>query len=58
MDQEQSTAELDKDIVTINGVKCKPNWDVKTYLYIGEDSRGIKKGIPRQTELDRVMFWN
>lgn len=43
VDQEQSTAELDKDIVTINGVKCKPNWDVKTYLYIGEDSRGIKK---------------
>lgn len=37
------------DIVTINGVKCKPNWDIETYLFIGEDDRGVKT---RKTESD------
>ena len=37
------------DIVTINGVKCKPNWDIETYLFIGEDSKGVKS---RKTEAD------
>ena len=37
------------DIVTINGVKCKPNWDIETYLFIGEDSKGVKT---RKTEAD------
>lgn len=31
------------DTVTINGVKCKPNWDIQTYLFIGEDARGVKQ---------------
>ena len=37
------------DIVTITGVKCKPNWDIETYLFIGEDDRGVKT---RKTESD------
>ena len=37
------------DVVTINGVKCKPNWDIETYLFIGEDSKGVKT---RKTEAD------
>lgn len=37
------------DTVTINGVKCKPNWDIETYLFIGEDSKGVKT---RKTEAD------
>ncbi|MCI6858048.1 MAG: LCP family protein [Eubacterium sp.] len=32
----------ESDTVMIGGVKCKPNWDIRTYLFIGEDSRGIK----------------
>ena len=37
------------DTVTINGVKCKPDWDIQTYLFIGEDDRGIKQP---KTEVD------
>lgn len=43
MDTAQKDAAATADIVTINGVKCKPNWDIKTYLFIGEDARGVKK---------------
>lgn len=39
MDTGQKEAAATSDIVTINGVKCKPNWDVKTYLFIGEDDK-------------------
>ena len=42
MDTGQKEAAATSDIVTINGVKCKPNWDVKTYLFIGEDDKGVK----------------
>ena len=51
--QKMNTGQKDtaaaSDIVTINGVKCKPNWDVQTYLFIGEDDRGVKT---RKTESD------
>ena len=40
MNTGQKDAAAASDIVTINGVKCKPNWDVQTYLFIGEDDRG------------------
>lgn len=42
-------AEATADTVTINGVKCKPDWDVQTYLFIGEDAKGPKT---RKTESD------
>lgn len=49
IDTKEKAAAADTDVVTINGVKCKPNWDVKTYLFIGEDDTGIKE---RKTESD------
>ena len=49
MNTGQKDAAAASDIVTINGVKCKPNWDVQTYLFIGEDDRGVKT---RKTESD------
>lgn len=49
MDTGQKEAAATTDTVTINGVKCKPNWDIKTYLFIGEDARGVKQ---RKTEAD------
>ena len=49
MDTGQKEAAATTDTVTINGVKCKPNWDIKTYLFIGEDARGVKE---RKTEAD------
>ena len=51
MNTGQKDAAAASDIVTINGVKCKPNWDVQTYLFIGEDDRGVKT---RKTESDRT----
>ena len=49
MNTGQKEAAATTDTVTINGVKCKPNWDIKTYLFIGEDARGVKE---RKTEAD------
>lgn len=49
MNTGQKEAAATSDVVTINGVKCKPNWDVQTYLFIGEDARGTKE---RKTESD------
>ena len=43
MDTGQKEAKATADTVTINGVKCKPNWDIQTYLFIGEDARGVKQ---------------
>ena len=43
MDTERKEVEATTDVVTINGVKCKPNWDIQTYLFIGEDARGVKQ---------------
>ena len=52
-DQKLDTGKIEAaattDVVTINGVKCKPNWDIQTYLFIGEDARGVKE---RKTEGD------
>lgn len=39
----ENTSRADTDEVTINGVKYKPNWNIKTYLFIGEDATGVKK---------------
>ena len=49
MNTGQKDAAAASDIVKINGVECKPNWDVQTYLFIGEDARGVKT---RKTESD------
>lgn len=49
MDTGEKAAAADMGTVTINGVKCKPNWDVETYLFIGEDARGVKQ---RKTQQD------
>ena len=49
MNTGQKDAAAASDIVKINGVECKPNWDVQTYLFIGEDDRGVKT---RKTESD------
>lgn len=49
MNTGQKEAAATADTVTINGVKCKPNWDIQTYLFIGEDARGTKQ---RKTEGD------
>ena len=49
MNTGQKDAAAESDIVKINGVECKPNWDVQTYLFIGEDARGVKT---RKTESD------
>ena len=43
MDTGKKEAAATTDTVTINGVKCKPNWDIQTYLFIGEDARGVKQ---------------
>lgn len=43
MNTGQKEAAATADTVTINGVKCKPNWDIQTYLFIGEDARGKKQ---------------
>lgn len=49
MNTGKKEAAATSDTVTINGVKCKPNWDIQTYLFIGEDARGTKQ---RKTEND------
>ena len=49
MDTGKKEAAATTDTVTINGVKCKPNWDIQTYLFIGEDARGVKE---KKTEGD------
>lgn len=49
MNTGKKEAEATADTVTINGVKCKPNWDIQTYLFIGEDTRGT---VSKRTEAD------
>lgn len=49
MNTGKKEAEATTDTVTINGVKCKPNWDIQTYLFIGEDTRGT---VHKRTEAD------
>lgn len=51
MNTGKKEAEVSADTVTINGVKCKPNWDVQTYLFMGIDAKGKKH---KRTEGDNT----
>lgn len=38
--REEETTQWPQDMVEINGVKCTPKKNIKTYLFMGTDSRG------------------